>query len=659
MEILNNYIEYRKNKPKYAEWKRKREESFAKKEAYLKQNPVSNEEKQRAVQKANIILNAVDTLDESSQSKAENTEVVTESFSALATIGTLALGMGAGAIFMATKGGKAKMAAFAKKHPKLEKFNLQETLPQILGSLCTLPIIAPVVSWAAKNEILASKIGRYEAVTTKLNSENQFALLDEEQLQELDQKAKNIEIKDDKAKDKVENGFKEAKAAISDLTKENLEVQNYVKSQNERFENEKQNFDKPLTKEEIKAAKEEQYIITRIVETADTASQDYAEDVEFGASILAIGGGILGAVSGFIIKGLSNTIKSVKNKNAAEVVQNAAQKASKANKHSGLFPLITTLIGTVAAGIITTKLTKQASRVARFKVIQDFKENPEKLIYVEDDKSKDVEVKNPAKEEKKENLFEFLVRLFKENKEYNDYMKVNGKKEKQLNLARNEIKLTENQRKQAKQLQENIFKTFNKIDDKSQTYSESTEALGEIIKEYGNEIMSTGGMLISMLLMYKNKNKPYSVKNMLIALLPMFLTNITGLALNAFVTSEQKKSSRVAHMLAINELEDFRHFANHDAGKKEEPQVKEASKDKTPEQKEDIKTQDPKDTRTDTQEVKETQDEKETKETQENTPKEPAEEQSETESKKAAPTPLKQNSILQNMNLDKVFAKFI
>ena len=42
----------------------------------------------------------------------------------------------------------------------------------------------------------------------------------------------------------------------------------------------------------------------------------------------------------------------------------------------------------------------------------------------------------------------------------------------------------------------------------------------------------------------------------------IFLTTLPSILINAQITKEQKKASRVADMLAINEMQDYRHFAD-------------------------------------------------------------------------------------------------
>lgn len=107
--------------------------------------------------------------------------------------------------------------------------------------------------------------------------------------------------------------------------------------------------------------------------------------------------------------------------------------------------------------------------------------NPAELVYVDDKDIASSDVKTFEKH-KKPNLFKFMTNLYKDNKEYQDYVKTEGEKELKMNKAIEKLELSDEQIRDAKALQKNIFKTFNKVDEKSQAYSESVEAMGEITK---------------------------------------------------------------------------------------------------------------------------------------------------------------------------------
>ncbi len=562
MEILNSYLEYRKNKPKYAKWKAERNERAAKKELYFKNNPLSEAEKQKQIKKINAVLNAVDIMDEYSQVKAENAEIAVEALQQFAiSIISLAATI---PFFLFTRSKKGQEAFNKMDETKMLLFT---QAPTIITSIAGMIAAAPVISWAVKQEIFASKVGRHEAVNKESKSENQFAILTDTQLKEVQTLSESVEIKEETEKQKPPTAVKEAIATLKSLTSSNQEVKDYLEEQNKLFEENKKNFNKPLSKETVQSAKEEQEMITQIVEEIDTASQDYAEDVELGTNTFVASGALLGAAAGFVIRGIVSLLAKAADKRAQKPSGNILKMFDgyKNLKEAGglnLIPLVTTFIAMIPVSIVSAKLQKQASRVARFEVIRDFQNNPEKALYVDDDKLNKIKIETPNK--KKENIFQFYFRALKENKEYEKYKKENGDKDKQIKLAKNRITLSEKQKNDAKQLQTNVFKTFNKIDDKSQTYSENTEALGQIVKQYGNCILSITGIILSMTQIAKlMKSDKIGAKNIIKALAPAFLSTIPTILLDIFVTKEQKQSSRVAHMMAIEDLKDYRHFANY------------------------------------------------------------------------------------------------
>ena len=103
--------------------------------------------------------------------------------------------------------------------------------------------------------------------------------------------------------------------------------------------------------------------------------------------------------------------------------------------------------------------------------------DPQNFVYVADEdlnKIGNVDVK----QKKKPGILKFLSQAYKDNKEYKKYKKEHAKQEKKFYKALENIKLTPEQLKNAKQLQKNTFMTFNKVDENSQKFSESIEALG-------------------------------------------------------------------------------------------------------------------------------------------------------------------------------------
>ena len=132
-------------------------------------------------------------------------------------------------------------------------------------------------------------------------------------------------------------------------------------------------------------------------------------------------------------------------------------------------------------------------------------------------------------------------------------------------MAREHIELTPKQKERAKQLQINTFKTFNKLDDKSQAFSESTEAVGEMTSGILTDTIMLGGMGVSALCATKNKLANGSkTKAAMLSYVPVALALIVSILINIRITKKQKRASKVANMLAINEMSDYRNFVNYD-----------------------------------------------------------------------------------------------
>ena len=552
MEVVNNYLEYRKNKPQYKDWKKAQDEKEAKRLAYIEKNGLTEEQKQYDIKRAKAVLSAVDIMDEYSQTRAEDTETALEpiakSFAQLASI--LGFGVGALLLFLSPVRGFAKSVA---SKFKISDFTLEFAIPTVCsvisasfaGLLCSV--------WSAKKEVEASRVGRHEAMHKELACANHFAVLTDEQEKQRDEIAKTIKIDKKEAKSAISNtrGFNSfAKAAKLLFVKD----EDYEKSKSEfeeKVAKDKLNFETvQLNEKQLEDAKMDQQLISNVVEKIDIASQDYAENIELATGVLntiAVGsGGLVGFISSKIIKNI-----------------NFKNQTLKAFLPQGIF-----LATTVALSLIGLKLQKQGSRVARYKVKQDFLNNPEKLFYVDDEKAKNEDGSKFKSENKKVNIFKFLFQAIKDNKGYEQHLKSNNVEIKQKRKALEQIKLTDEQQKRAEQLQNNVFKVFDRVDDNSQKYSESTEMLGEALQ-------LGVGMLFSIFLMFrvgkmvnKSLDSASSLGETLKIALPVALPAIL---INMLTTREQKNASRVADLLALKQLEDVRNFADYSQTKENAP----------------------------------------------------------------------------------------
>lgn len=544
MEALTNYIDYRKNKPSYKSWKNAQDEKEAKRLAYIEKYGISEEQKQNDIKRAKAVLNAVDIMDEYSQSRAEETEMLTQPvISTIASISS-SIGFGLGCLLMLNKK-TGKILDTISKQKNIEKNTLGMGVATTIGVILSMPAMFGAYVWGTKKEIEASRIGRHEAMNKDLASIKQFAVLNDEQETKRDEISKTIKIEEKDAKKAIAHvgGLRSLLNSIKNLVAKNKEYEKSKEEFNKKLQNDKAKFDTvEVSEKDLLEAKKDQQLIANVVEKIDIASQDYAENIELATSTistLAIGsGGLLGFITNKIVKNIN-----FKNPNIKKAL-----------------PFGIGIAATCALSLIGVKLQKDGSRVARFKVKQDFLNNPEKLYYVDDEKAKNEDGSKHKSTQKVLNIFKFIPQALKDHKEYKQYIKENNIKEKQKRLAQEQIELTPEQEKRAKQLQNNVFKTFNAVDDKSQKYSESTELVGEAALS----IVSLFASIIPIATITK------SLKN-INSETPIFKrAGISGIATfipivlaNVFITKEQKNASRVADMLALKELEDVRNYVDY------------------------------------------------------------------------------------------------
>ena len=115
---------------------------------------------------------------------------------------------------------------------------------------------------------------------------------------------------------------------------------------------------------------------------------------------------------------------------------------------------------------------------------------------------------------------------------------------------------------------------FNKVDEKSQLYSESTEALGEITQMAIAMPMMFPGLIgmVSNIFKIAETGKP-KMKNIVGAVVSFVSMIVVPTILNIIITKEQKSASKVADMLAIKELDDYRNFADYSEENKEQKEI--------------------------------------------------------------------------------------
>ena len=534
MSMFGDYKSYKKFAPQYPEWKSARDLTEAKRQEYLRRNP--SEINTQDLQKSRALLRAIDIMDEYSQKRAEDMEVATESVVGMGL--EFATFIGAGIGFLATKMQPLK-SIIAKQSKKSAL--ITQLASAGIGGMFASAAAFPLYAWAAKAEVKASRKGRFEAMTKELDNPKAFATLTEEQEKDLEQIASTMPA--EKKKKNPVNGLMKNWNTVKNMAIDSKEYKTQKREFEIKLAQDKENFNKELTQKEIEDAKRDQQLLTKLVEKIDIASQDYAENAELATSALTT---ILFGFGALFTLGYEKLAQKFKWKQSA-------------------VPAGAGLVAMLGASIFASQIQKQASRVGRFKVKQELLKHPEQLCYVSDEKTgeiTDVEVKS----DKKPGLFKFLKEAWKNNKEFNKWKENEGAQEKKIAKALEQIDLSDEQIKDAKRLQYNTFKTFNKVDENSQKYSESIEALGQSLQYPISFILSGLGALWGLKYLTKSQNAKTTAEaanGFMKYMSAIIVSTLPSIGINAYITKEQKKASRIADMLAINEMSDYRNFADY------------------------------------------------------------------------------------------------
>lgn len=554
--IGQTYKDYKKELPKYEAWKKQRDIRNAKKEYLFKTKPPSEEELKRAKAKADILFNAIDVMDDYSQEKAEDTEQIVQQAGGVIMelafyIGGL-IGLGIGATKTA-KNTIDKLLKKIQKFKKIENSDIESISILTFSSLGALMLAGisqiPLSIISAKCEVSASRIARFEAMKDELNDYNQFAILDDKQKEEVANLAQNIKLnKKEKKNNKLQNIFTMFDPfgpfkTVSNLLKEKDEINQTRKIYFDEVNKEiKENYNKGFTEEKILESKKDKELLTSMIENIDIKSQDYAENMELttvGISLLASCLSSVGAIS---IDKLTENIKDEKTR----ILCGAG------------IPFIFMLVTTS----FFTNIQKLSSKIARYKVIEEMKQNPANFVYYSEEEINSVdESKINVKKEEKDNIFKFIPKIIKEYKEYKKYVKENDEKDKKYNKALKQIEISKEQEKEAAKFQRNTFLTFNKIDDNSQKYSESIEARWEMLSRPVTVISSMIGAALSSTLSVKQMEKNNYGKAFALYIGGLGLSLVPTFILEMISTKHQKQASRVANYKAIEELKDYQNFA--------------------------------------------------------------------------------------------------
>ena len=602
MEFFNSLGQVLTNAKNYPAWQQQEQQKKLKQEQLLAKNPPTKKQTAEAKEYSRVMVDAINTMDMYSINKSEDvvtlTTPVVNIVDGLLPYAVLLLTLGAASLPSVQKGAASTANKLKnwlielksiKTKPDLVQ-NINNALDEKNGTTLVLflsgAIVQIVLGFALALvdaiavrglEKEASRVARFQAREQVLQDPRNFVNYTPEQLAEA-----KAEAKESKAKDP--NKPKSLNPLI--MLGESIKTAKELTEQHKGYESWKANFIAKettalnqldldtLSDQEKQDALVDQNRITAIIKTIELKSQQYLANVEMVvniASSLSLGAGLL--VGGLVEKGI-------------EVAQH--QKWLPIDIESSGLSLIKKgvtfafpILGGILVSIYGIKIQKEAAKVGRFKAKQELLKHPELFVAsVNGQKKEEVASLPPLPPLKKKSFIEsvkeevrFFFNLNKDFDAYKAHEKELAPKEYQLNEALKQVDITPEQLHKAEVLQKRAFYAFEKMDEKTQRYSDDVEGGASVVTAVINKVMeqvlTCGAFMLPIIMVKANENAknikttgneveniahsiPSGIKvigSLLLLTLPVSLSTI-------WAAQMKKTAAQVGVMLSMKELED-------------------------------------------------------------------------------------------------------
>lgn len=539
MPALNSYNLQQTYNDKYLIWNENKALQLAKRQEYFRQNPDAI--KDYDFQRAKILLSSVDMMDKSISQKSDNMNVVFESATDLglgyAAVGGTALG------FLASKLKFVKniINKITQKQPKSK--NIVQMGITAISGIAGILAAYPIYTFLSNIESKIHRKRKFETMEKELQDPKIFVVLDSEQKNIFKQNLDKIE----KEKNKItpQKVIKKNVKTIKQLSKETLNYEKEQEKFSKKYEEDKSLFDKPLSEKEIKNAKKDRELLLNLIKNINGKSQSYTEKMT----------------------GITDNLITLSFAMGSLFTLGYERLAKRMNLKSSSLPAGLGIFLMMASTFFATWAQKRASHVGRFKAKLELMQNPEQLIYVSSSKVDSIDNKDIEIEKKqKTNSIKFLNDFFNDNREYENWKKTENFTGKNISQAMENIDITPEQLQDGKRLQKNMFKTFYKIDKNTQNYSTDIDIACESIKFPITLALGTLGSVLGMkhLAHLRSANAPKDIfKHSTKYAGTIFLFTLPSLLINSYFAKMQKMGARISDMATIQELEDYRNFADY------------------------------------------------------------------------------------------------
>lgn len=481
-QFLDSIRDVKNNYKTYDIWEQKQADDVAQRRYLSEKLDLPKDKVELTREKAKAVFRASDLMDKRSEDNCANMEQAT----GFVSMG-LTLPVAAATMFYPSYLAKKGKALNNKQSMYFNALSIGLLLVSGIG----------IALWGNAKQKEASRIGRFQAKQNELKDVENFVIYTPEQVKVAENIAKKIPDKEDKKKN-----FLKVFADLKQMSKDKVEYEKYLKNKINNKEEVQKILSKEYTPEQMAQAEEDKEVIVNIVKDVNMSAENYSENVENAFDTI----GMMSIITDIpIYYGVNKILKSFKNVSPA--IKKAAPWLACASFSLGML-------------LWATHEKKQASAVGRFVKRQEILDNPELIMVYPPEQFKLAEnikgpkIKNGFFEKISEN-FAFFKKYLKDSKEYKNYKATTAKENEKLYEALKQTDISKTQLLEAKNLQKKTFRTFEKIDEMSQRYSEDTEAATQIAMQLISPVFSIIGTVIPLSLIFAVKKGKFPLQKVL------------------------------------------------------------------------------------------------------------------------------------------------
>lgn len=548
IDFINNINLIYKNWTPSKEWESELRKNEKIDKVLIKKYPPSPDEKKYAKQYGNVVINVIDKLDQESIDKSTDALIAINTIFSLPTL--LAPFIGGLGGYLTSKASKN-----LQNQKKISIFN-----GALIGSGIYF-ILREFISSQLEKE--TTRIARFQTRNNELKDISNFIINTQEKNNKNEFSQSKISKDSTTSKLSAVETYKNAFNTLKEMKKnykQYKEWKNNLKIKETKAKEKLENIQ--FTTEELNKAQKDRNKLINTIYKLELASNNEEINFQFAIDLVQFAAKISGATLATLL------CLTIPQKTAKIKAQSNLVKYTKL-----LIPFAIPTFSLYLTAILA-KFQKDSAKLGRYEKKKELASNKENFITFEDSKRKQINLSNDSQEDK--NLVKNIINDIKSiktmpkrlNEMYSSY------KLPQEQAFDTNIKYSNKQIKDAELLQKQLFYTFEKIDEKSEGFSDDVDVILKTIKTgIGTAVNVFFNIYALNLLTQKLKDfnnqkipnffeglklmKNLERKDMIgIFVVPYVIKTIICLVLDSLLASCRKKTNKVGVMTAINELKD-------------------------------------------------------------------------------------------------------